>query len=366
MSMPTPSYGLKERNVGVDIAKIVAMFFVVAIHSCSRFTLDGTNLTLVWIAGFFKSIMLSCIDLFALATGYLCLTSSCKYSRVVNLWFSTVFWGFVMLIICESILGFDVPGEYYVNAVFPILRKQYWFFTAYFMLFFFVPLINKAIMNIGRKDFDRLLFAMLIFMGVYSWAGNDIFNLNHGYSFVWLLSMYLVGGYIRKYNPIKLNPAKCFLIALVLAFLSSVRLLLSAIVGYRIPGDRFELMSYVSPFTIGIAFFIFAGCLRLKVCSWRGTNIINKISATTFGIYLIHEQPFVREKILIPVMHKIIVQSVVGYVICVFTIPVIAFIGMTFVEHIRLKLFEKMGVRKVLSGIDRILPRSTSEKAKVS
>lgn len=352
---------MKERNVGVDIAKIIAIFFVVAIHSCNQFTFDRANLPLSWVVSFFVSITLSCIDLFAIATGYLCLKSSCKYSRIVKLWLSALFWGMTMLVVSDTILGFDVSWKSYVNAGFPILRSQYWFFTAYFMLFIFMPLINKAITNISKKEFNRLLVAMLVFMGVYSWSGKDVFNLKEGYSFVWLLSMYLVGGYIRLYNPIAMRPAKCFVIALGFAFLPCIRQLLSILVGFRIPGDRFLLASYVSPFTIGVAVFIFVGCLQLKVHNKRVSNLISAVSATTFGVYLIHVQRFVWSSIWLPSMHKIETQTIGMYVACSLFVPVIAFVIMASVEYIRLKLFEKLGVNKVLSRIDEILPRGASE-----
>lgn len=361
-----PHQGAKERNIGVDIAKIVAIYFVVAIHSCNQFTIDHTNLPLVWVASFFSSITLSCIDLFAIATGYLCLTSSCKYSRIVNLWISVVFWGVSMLVICDTVLGFDVSWKYYINAVFPILRNQYWFFTSYFMLFVFMPLINKSIVNISKKEFDRLLLGMIIFMGIYSWIGRDVFNLKQGYSFVWLLSMYLVGGYIRLYNPIKLKISRCFIIALGLAFLPCVRQFLSMLVGFRIPGDRFVLASYVSPFTIGVALFIFAGCSQIKIRNKIIVKLIRAASATTFGIYLIHVQPFVWRQIWLPSMHKIVVQSVAGYIIWAFAIPVITFLIMALFECLRLKLFDMIGLKKVLSRIDEAFPRDANGYMNVS
>ncbi len=300
---------------------------------------------------------MSCIDLFAIATGYLCLTSSCKYSRLLSLWVSAVFWGMAMLVLCDTILGFDVPWKYYVNAAFPILRGQYWFFTAYFMLFFFMPLINKAMLNISRKEFDRLLVAMLLFMGIYSWSGKDLFYLKHGFSFVWLFSMYLVGGYIRLYDPIRMKPAKCFLIASGLAFLPSVRQLLSIFVGFRIPGDSFGLASYVSPFTIGVAVFIFVGCLHLRIENQRFVKLITAVSSTTFGIYLMHAQPFVWAKLWLPSMHKIVTYDIAMYMLYALLIPVIAFVVMSCVEYLRIMLFEKAGVHRILSRADDVLSR---------
>lgn len=112
---------MKERNIGVDIAKIVAIVLVV-IHHISDFGLFinvyNPNM-LTWAHSYIHSIAYSCVDVFALATGYLCISSRCKYSRLVQLWIAAVFWG-VLLLTCHLLLGCDIGAMRFVRALVPV------------------------------------------------------------------------------------------------------------------------------------------------------------------------------------------------------------------------------------------------------
>lgn len=282
----------RKRFPGVDLAKIIAIYFVM-IHHVSDCGVDVSigNNACSYVHLLIHSLSYSCIDLFALATGFLCVSSSCKYSRIVNLWLSAFFWGLVMLLACR-IVGYSVPLKYFFNAAFPIWRSQYWFLTAYFMMFFFMPFLNKGIKAMSRREFHHLFTVIAIFICGYSIYSGDLFSLRRGYSFPWLCIVYLIGAYIRIFNPCHWNTSTCFVSAVVVAFITCLRQLISLLIGWRIPGDRFCLVSYVSASTLCIAILIFLGCLKLEIGE-KTSRFLKTVSTTTFGIYLIHVQPYV-------------------------------------------------------------------------
>lgn len=190
----------------------------------------------------------------------------------------------------------------------------------------------------------------------YTNLGVDPFRLAGGYSFLWLAVVYLFGAYIKRYNPIRMASIKCFGIAIIMAFLPCLRQLLSFLIGIRIPGDRFHLISYPSIFTLFVAVFIFAGCINLRI-GGRATKVVQVVSSTTFGIYLIHVQPFVWQNVWQATLGKIEVSTIPSYIGLTIGLSVATFVVFSTMEFVRLKLFDLLRVPQVITKIDGLLPR---------
>ena len=72
---------MKDRNYGIDLLKILSMFFVIIIHvgghggliyNADIFTLNGT---IVWLI---RILVYCAVNMFALITGYLCINRKIK------------------------------------------------------------------------------------------------------------------------------------------------------------------------------------------------------------------------------------------------------------------------------------------------
>jgi len=90
-----------------------------------------------------------------------------------------------------------------ITFCFPAINSKYWYFTAYFCLFFFMPILNSALKNVDYKVLKNTIFMIIIVISVlpFIYAG-DIFLTRNGSSFVWLMILYLIGGFIKKYKII--------------------------------------------------------------------------------------------------------------------------------------------------------------------
>lgn len=225
------------------------------------------------------------------------------------------------------------------------------------MLFLFMPMLNAAIKNMSKLEYDRLLIVIIIFMCGYENLKVDPFKLAHGYSFLWLAMVYLFGAYIRLYNPIRLGSLRCFVLAGIVAFIPSIRQLLAVVVGHRIPGDSIYLVGYVSVFTLAVAILIFVGCLSLRVKNDKTAYFIKSISVTTFGVYLIHVQPFVWDNIWRANLRKIAPLGVGEYLVILLSLTIAVFAILTVLELLRLKLFQMLRINLLLERVDVILPR---------
>ncbi len=108
------------------------------------------------------------------------------------------------------------------------------------------------------------------------------------------LTYYLIGGYIRRYFDYELKKY------LLVIFGITITLLLHCVIMYysyfsnhifiKILGS-FMYNIFVCPVMVMTIFIFFKNIFILKE---RNVDFINLIADTTFGIYLLHDSPFVR------------------------------------------------------------------------
>ena len=92
------------RNYGIDMLRLIAMFFVVVLHCygqggiLSTVVVDSQQYKIAW---FIEIVAYCAVDIFALISGYVSYTEKEKrinYSKYLNLWFQVVFYGLLMIV----------------------------------------------------------------------------------------------------------------------------------------------------------------------------------------------------------------------------------------------------------------------------
>ena len=300
-----------DRIIGVDIAKIVAMLLVVAVHINSYgLPYVGNNppgLFYLLLRSFLGAIFMACIDIFAMASGYVGIMSSFKLSRIIRLWIQVVFTGLTVLVSLNVFTNVKVQPIHYLNACVPIAKNEYWYMTAYFMLAFVMPVINMGIRSLDEKGLRRVVLLMLgIICGqcfILNFGGLGVAN---GYSFEWLLVLYLVGAYIRLYNPLCMTNTMLFACIVVCAVISGWGPLLLRNGVVHLPREL-GFRDYTSPFTVVIALCIFVLCLKIQIAPKRTRRLVGILSSTTLGVYLIHGQTVFFRDLFGMYVHKVTV-----------------------------------------------------------
>ena len=86
---------------------------------------------------------------------------------------------------------------------YPMVFNLYWYFTTYFGMYLFLPVINKGISQLSKYEFRLVIMSTLgifVLWKDYKNMKPDIFRLNGGKSILWFLTFYLTGAYIGKYR----------------------------------------------------------------------------------------------------------------------------------------------------------------------
>lgn len=85
-----------------------------------------------------------------------------------------------------------------MEAFIPISTNQYWFLSCYMLLMLFAPYINDAVQCLRKDDLKRLI---LLMVAVFYVLPTVIYYhvLGTGKNAINMLTLYLLGSYLRKY-----------------------------------------------------------------------------------------------------------------------------------------------------------------------
>jgi len=267
-------------------------------------------------------------------SGYFLSEQSFKTKSLSKL-FTQVWFYSILLFAAYTLCSKSFSLKNFIFSVFPTLFGEYWFFTAYIVLFFLAPFFNILI-----KHITQLQFRMLLLVAVGIWIVIPTFTTctMYGTQIPLFSTFYLIGAYYKKY-PSELLSKKRF--SVVFAAVSFALLFLSTIFLNILEGSvpalssfRYHFYSQNSLLILGCAISLFSVAIYYPFFNNR---FINLISGCTFGVYLIHDNRYMRAfiwKDLLGIADYYAAWFFPFYVLgCVIAV----FLGCTIIEFIRQK-----------------------------
>ncbi len=334
---------MENRDSGIDAVKLLAIVFVIVHHIVDfGFVMPdaaGGLFRFVWYL--VHNVAATCIDLFALATGYLCVKSSGSVRRLPVLWVQAVVTGAVVCILCR-LAGVHVATYDWLRTFLPVVTGEYWYFTAYFAVCLVAPFVNPGARGLGKRLFALLLAALFICISVPSiLVPGDPFVIRHGYSFAWLLVLYLFGAYWRLHVPAPPRAATCWVVlgACSLSFLvpSIGKRVFAGALGEWFGGINPVYPS--SPFTLAMALAIFGLCRSVRVRSPRGRRVLASLAGLSFGMYLWLVHPVFWNGFWQPCLHRVEVPTLPRFLVRLLLVSTAAFLTAGILESVRQRLF---------------------------
>ncbi len=272
---------MKERNYGIDLLRLVCMYLVCVVHVLGQGgVLNGAargtlNHAVYWLM---ETIGYCAVDTFALISGYMAKNSGQKYDRIVNMWFQAFFYSFILtLILCVcGVKGIGLK-ELAMQA-FPVTFQAFWYFTAYFGLFFAMPVLNRALFAVSPGKARKMLIVIVLLFSVLSTI-NDPFETALGGSMLWLVLLYVFGVLAKRVQLFGSRKT-----SVLLLWLGGCVLLGWAVVMLTGLGRS---ITNVSPTTLCSAMILVIVFSRMKL-SPRCIGVVRRTSGLAFGIYLYH------------------------------------------------------------------------------
>jgi len=301
------SFGSKEENKiesqsiarqsNIELLRIFAMVFIImhhyVTHGTTNFIYLDTPLTVQNVfALFFGSFGRPAVGIFVLICGYFSIKSDFKLPRFVTLIAQVFSYSVVLLLLAKFVLpgGSTIGRDEIFASIFPVARGTYWFITSYAVLILLSPYINKLLLMLTQKQHKALI---VLFVVIWCLLPTLIGGSFSGSDLAYFVALYVIAAYIRLY-PLKVNPFRHFAL---FGFWAFVLLASIAAPSY--------LLNYSGVFRKFITYFAEYNRLPGAMCALElflamsqtkpfHSKLINGIAATSFGIYLIHDNFLIR------------------------------------------------------------------------
>lgn len=301
------------RCTGIDVLRIICMFLVLTLHILGNggildsYAQFSAGYELSW---FIEIAAFVAVDCYALISGYVGLRAHHRYTNLAVLWLRVWFWS-VLLTAADCIIERAADwDERLLRALFPVMSQRWWYFTAYFALFFLMPALNFVIEHLPQRDARRLVTGCIVLFSVMPVlsvlpgirGGDDLFGTDNGYSVLWLAVLYLIGAYIRKYEPFSGMKTKTLLLwygimtLITWCSMNLIQIASEALLGEYHPGGW--LVGYPSPTVLAAAAGLFIAVKRADIEGPRLRRFVHAVSGLSFSVYLIHEHPVIRETLM--------------------------------------------------------------------
>ena len=138
------------------------------------------------------------VSSFAILSGLLS-NKSFRFSNLLYLWFQTIFYSIIFYIKYDT-QKTTLFNTIMVSNLFPVIHQVYWYFTAYFGIYPFLPFINAGISTLSKIEVKMSIYFMIGIFIIWSSFFNDRFSQNDGKSPFSILIFYTFGTYIGKYK----------------------------------------------------------------------------------------------------------------------------------------------------------------------
>lgn len=247
-----------------------------------------------------------------------------------------------------------------VYAVTPIISNQYWYMTSYFMMYLFVPMMNKFADAANKKVFTATIVVILVLTTGSLMIKQDGFRLNDGYSPIWLMIMYLVGAYMKKFNVgAKMKKWLALLLYVISSLCSFILCVFSKKLLKIMLGNDISYLSYTSPFVVLSAIFLFIFFSKLKFGK-KTEKLINYITPAALGVYLIHTHPLVFNKLMKDIAMPLVNHGTAAMIFGSVAMALAVFIICIVIDLLRIQLFRLIKTDALCKKLD-----SAFEKNKV-
>ena len=239
----------KEKNVNIEILRIVSMIMILILHFFYHGNILNEmpkKINLLCVSTISVEVLcIVAVNIFILISGYFLCKSKFDINKIIKLYgeifvYSLII-GFILLL--TNKIELNIKNLIYI--FFPFITQRYWFFNAYILLILLFPFLNVLINNISKEKFKLLLIILFIINSILPIGINNSVSLNSANSLYWFLNLYLMGSYIRI-NKINFKK-KCFVYGYIAI---NVLYIIISIIVFKIGGvsKLMYILKYNLPF----------------------------------------------------------------------------------------------------------------------
>jgi surface polysaccharide O-acyltransferase-like enzyme len=292
----------EERNYGIDLLRLLSMLMIVVLHLLGHggvlrgATLGSLQYKIVWLI---EIMAFGAVNIFALISGYVGYNKNDGFvKRFIKLYLEVLFYSVGLFLLVSILSNQHISLIELIKYCLPIIFNKYWYFTAYFGLYLLMPVLNKGIENADSKYLRTIVIFIILLFSVINIFTNS-FNLNGGYSVIWLVLLYIIGGSIKKTNALKkigILPS-LIIVAFLVGITYYIKIYGKDITILTLTFKHDNVLNYTFPTILIMAIMLINIFSKIHF-----SNVLKKIitflASSSFAVYLINDHPLVRETYL--------------------------------------------------------------------
>lgn len=338
---------VNKRESNIELLRIISMIMIILSHYTCHNGVDSFSLNIGFNRLLLEITTLGNIGviIFVLITGYFGIESKkvFRFKKLYLLLTQILSYSLIILILFLIFNGDFVSTKMIIKSIFPISFEIYGFLSVYIILYIFTPFINKFLYTLNRSEH---LILILISLFIFSILGTINTCTYYANDLVQFILYYVIGAYLKLYkNNIFSNKKNNLII-----FFGTLLIMITSVIVLDSIGLKFDIFGKTSTYlfrrpkitSIILSVSIFNIFVRFDKIN---SNFVNNIASTVLGIYLIHDNPLIRNILWTDILK---VQNYVSskYLFLHMILSVIlVFIFCSLIEFIRKKTLEKIFIK---------------------
>lgn len=292
----------KVRLDNIELLRIIAMLMVVTLHFLGRGGVhDHVRLfsQAYFVSSVWDAVSMVSVNVYVLISGYFLVRSKFKGKKLFRLIVQVFTWSFGLYLLCVAFGLAPFSLSSLVKSAFPLLTYQYWFASAYVGLYILFPFLNYGIRAMNEKQHRILCILLIALFTLYLPSKALVVN---GYSIMWMISLYVIGAYLSLYyhptGKVTWKQILFYLVPTILLPCSRFAIdIAGKLLGKEALASTYSKFFYKnnSVFVCLSAVALFILFLNVRIQKPITQKIIRFAAPLTFGVYLVHNNPTLRE-----------------------------------------------------------------------
>lgn len=359
-----------RRLPNFEILRVLAMFLIIVGHFFvhglrgegngvmlsydGKSVLDTVSFGIAQSLWVFSSIS---VNLYVLISGYFLAQSKAKWGKIPSIWMQTAFYSVCIYLVFVAIgLGGGVKD--FVSSVLvvrygAVADRTYWFVAQYIGLLALSPFLNRLVAGMTKVEYRTLIVILLLldFSFGYVFYGNVY---SGGQTLFHFISVYFIAGYIRHYQLFGTWSKRKLLGVCAIVIVAVVALDYMYCLAHCIKHqEAFQLqlssryLNY-NGIPLVLAVLVFCVVQRAPIRDNRLVRFLVAIAPFSFGVYLIHDNIYVRGW-LWRVVTSYVSFSPSNVVLCSLSVAASIYAVCTGIDMLRALVFRILRI-EVLSG----------------
>ncbi|HZJ77315.1 MAG TPA: acyltransferase family protein, partial [Clostridia bacterium] len=310
---PAKNKGIRQANI--ELLRVLSMLMIITLH----FFGHGGVLSNVeygslqyYFSWFLEGIAYVAVNCYVLIGGYFGIKSKFNFKKLFILLCEVFFFSVAIYLIFVSTNKIDFSLNHFIQALFPTTLNRYWFITVYVSMYILSPFLNTAVNAMSKAQLKYCIMTVVFLFSIYplifSFASFLNIGIGSGLVFgggngvVWFIVLYITAAYLRLHYSPTYNAKKSLIVySLIAVIVPTSYFVINWLLKCYFPNSSSSLENVAKVFytynSLPVYFAsvaLFVLFLNIKLNNRSISKAISFFSANTLGVYLIHDNLYVR------------------------------------------------------------------------